>query len=152
MKLNTIILFLFLGISSIGQNTFRAVVRDKSTNENLIGAIAQLKGTTNGTSSDKTGELLLTNIPDSVQIITFSLIGYVSNSDTVTFPFTQQRIILLYGKFQESSIFPILSTMRSTGSNKTEDFVNCQNKAIHEAAATDALRKIIAWASEIASP
>mgnify|MGYP001593701847 CR=1 FL=1 len=137
MKLNIIILFLLFGINSKAQNIYKVIVRDKSTNGIIIGAVAQLNGTTNGASSDKNGELILTNIPDSVQIIVFSLIGYLNHNDTVTFPSDEQHTILLEpdGKEMEEVIVEGTRSNKSIEDNPTR--VEVLNEEIDEASSMD---------------
>ncbi len=128
MKFNIFTLFLIFGINSIAQNSYRAIIRDKSTNESIVGAIAQLKGTTNGTSSDRNGEILLTRIPDSVQVIIISLIGYTSYSDTVFFPFNEHRKILLE---PESKVIEEI-IVEGTRSNKSIDDIPTRVEVLNE--------------------
>lgn len=137
MKLNIIILFLLFGINGIAQNTYKAIVKDKSTNENIIGAIAQLKGSTNGASSNINGEIVLINIPDSIQVITISLIGYLSYDDTVMFPFDEQRIILLEpeSKAMDEVIVEGTRSNKSIEDNPTR--VEVLNEEIDEASSMD---------------
>jgi outer membrane receptor for ferrienterochelin and colicins len=44
-----------LGIAQ-AQNTFKAILKDSTTKERLIGATAAIKGTSNGASSNTNGE------------------------------------------------------------------------------------------------
>ncbi len=137
MKLNIFTLFLFIGINSVAQNSYRAIIRDKSTNENIVGAIAQLKGTNNGTSSDRNGEILLTSIPDSIQVIVISVIGYAPFSDTIFFPFNEQRKIFLEpeSKAMDEVIVEGTRSNKSIEDNPTR--VEVLNEEIDEASTMD---------------
>jgi len=127
-KLKILILFLLCGISALAQNSYRALIRDKLTNENLVGAIAQLKGTTNGAASNANGEVLLTNIPDSLQVINISLLGYQSYNDTVIFPYAEQRIILL--EPESKGIDEVI--VEGTRSNKSIDNIPTRVEVLTE--------------------
>lgn len=67
------LLFVSFGFS---QNTLTAIVKDKETKVPLLGASANLLGTTIGTITDKDGYLELNNIPDGNQVIVFRFMGY----------------------------------------------------------------------------
>jgi len=95
MKLNIFTLFLLFGINSVAQNTYRAIIRDKTTNENLVGAVVKLQGTQNATTTDRNGEVQLNNIPDSVQVIVITILGYETFNDTVSFPANDKRIVYM---------------------------------------------------------
>jgi outer membrane receptor for ferrienterochelin and colicins len=93
------IIVLIMALLSTGiayaQNTYKAIIKDAKTNETLIGATASLQGTTIGASSDTTGLVTLTKIPDGKQVLRFSYVGYETRLDTLTFPLTQTRPMLI---------------------------------------------------------
>jgi len=95
MKTKLFILFCLFAHHTYSQNSYRAIIKDKTTNEIIIGAIAQLKNSTNGVASDEKGELVLNNIPDSIQVIEISFIGYTTFYDTLYFPSNEQHVIIL---------------------------------------------------------
>jgi outer membrane receptor for ferrienterochelin and colicins len=84
---------LIVGIAQ-AQNTFKAILKDSTTKERLIGATAAIKGTPNGASSNTTGEVTIDNIPDGEQTLVFSYIGYEPLERTFTFPVTNQPVII----------------------------------------------------------
>ncbi|RZL20387.1 MAG: TonB-dependent receptor [Pedobacter sp.] len=69
-----------------GQNTFTTTLRDAESKEVLVGATAQVKGTTIGASADLNGKLTINNIPDGNQTITFRYVGYDNISIAYVFP------------------------------------------------------------------
>ena len=77
-------IFFFL-FPAHSQNTFTAIVRDSLTHETLIGVSAVVDGTLNGTNSDASGKVMLTNIPDGTSTISFSMIGF--QKKTISFQF-----------------------------------------------------------------
>lgn len=82
-----IILFLFITTTAWSQNRFQAIVKDSLSGEALISVTAILQKAPNiGASSDIDGNLVITNIPNGVQIIRFSYIGYNNKSLTFSFP------------------------------------------------------------------
>lgn len=63
MKTFFISLFLLGTISGAAQNILKARLIDEETKEPLIGASAQVKGTSIGASADENGMLEIQNIP-----------------------------------------------------------------------------------------
>lgn len=93
-----LLLFTAFNIHSVfSQNTFKAILKDSTMTENLIGATAVMKGTTNGGSSNANGEVTISNIPDGEITIVFSYIGYKTSEQKFTFPLSSnlQLTILL---------------------------------------------------------
>jgi len=86
---------LFYTAVAHSQNTFKAVIKDAGTNQPLAGATALLQGTATGAAADTAGLISLTNIPNGKQLITFSYIGYLPRTDTLTFPITQAQPMLI---------------------------------------------------------
>jgi outer membrane receptor for ferrienterochelin and colicins len=128
MKNVLFIAFLIIAQFSFGQNTYKAIIKDRSNNEPLIGAVARLIGTENGTSSDIKGEIRLTNIPDSTQVILISLIGYKEYADTIVLPLTETRTILLEPVGQEMSEVIV----EGTRSNKSIDDIPTRTEVLNE--------------------
>lgn len=80
-------LFFLFSINFLySQNTFKAVIKDSITNETIVGVTAVVKGTTNGTSSDSKGEIIISNIPNGEVIIVFTSVGYKKLENKFTFP------------------------------------------------------------------
>ncbi|GAB2701155.1 hypothetical protein GCM10027037_27810 [Mucilaginibacter koreensis] len=78
------------------QHTFKAIVKDNSTRQPLIGATALLQGTTQGAVADTSGLLILKTVPDGRQVIQFRYVGYISHTDTLTFPLTSTAPVIIY--------------------------------------------------------
>jgi len=114
----SILLLLTMLYSSIllGQNSFRAIVKDGETREVLFGVNAIIKGTTNGASSEQNGFLEITNIPNGTQTIIFSFIGYEKQIKTYQFPLAQNEPveILLSQSEDEHLEEVIISSTRSS--------------------------------------
>jgi len=113
-------IFLLLAILytslSLGQNTFKAIIKDSKSKETLIGASAIIQGTTNGASADENGLLEINNIPNGKQTITFSYIGYQEKTDTFNFPLSQTEPleILLSSRESDELEEVIISSTRSS--------------------------------------
>jgi len=71
-----------------GQNTFRAVIKDQDTKENLAGARILIKSINKGGISDVDGYVRIDNIPDGKYVIEFRYIYYETKKDTFVFPLT----------------------------------------------------------------
>lgn len=78
------------------QNTFKAIVKDEKSKEILIGVNAVLNQTTNGASSDENGIITISNIPNGVQHITFSYLGYESETKSFSFPLSSTASVEIF--------------------------------------------------------
>lgn len=96
MKAIIIVLFSALIANAYCQNTFRAYIKDASTNEPLTGATGVLQNTTIGASAGLNGYIEIKNIPDGKQTIVYSFIGYEQKSDTVIFPLSQSDALTIF--------------------------------------------------------
>ncbi|QJD97670.1 TonB-dependent receptor [Mucilaginibacter robiniae] len=110
------LLYTAIGFS---QNTLKSIIKDGKTGETLMGATALLQGTTNGAAADTAGCILLTNIPDGVQIIEFRYMGYENKRDTLTFPLDNAEPLLIQlqatGKGEGEELTGVtISAMRSS--------------------------------------
>ncbi|WP_374950907.1 TonB-dependent receptor domain-containing protein [Mucilaginibacter sp.] len=94
-KLFVLLTALLFAHAAYSQNTFKAVVKDAKTNLPLIGATAQLQGTTIGAAADTTGFITLVSIPNGKQVITYKYVGYQSRTDTLTFPLASPLPLLI---------------------------------------------------------
>lgn len=91
-----IIIMLFSIAKTYGQNTLTAKILDAETNETLIGATAQIEGTTNGASANENGIIILKNIPNGIQKIKFNYIGMETKIDSFTFPMPTNDTLIVY--------------------------------------------------------
>ncbi|GEO07354.1 TonB-dependent receptor [Adhaeribacter aerolatus] len=98
-----------------GQNTLTAYIKDAETQAPLIGAIAIIQNVANGATSDVSGKIIINNIPDGLQTIRFSYVGYTENKQAILFPriTTDPITILLEEDEAELEAVEITST-RST--------------------------------------
>jgi outer membrane receptor for ferrienterochelin and colicins len=116
MKKLILLLIATLNIATVfSQNTLKAVIKDSETKESLINASAFVQGTNNGASADINGLVEIRNIPDGLQIIIFSFVGYEQQADTFNFPLTQSEPfeILLTSQPDETEDVIITSTRSS---------------------------------------
>lgn len=86
MRIIGIIISVFLSSLAYGQNTFKAIIKDKESLEVLPGTSAIIKNTTLGASSNEAGLLQIENVPDGEQIIEISFVGYEKQIITFIFP------------------------------------------------------------------
>lgn len=90
IKLIALAIITLLAQSICAQNIFKAIVKDGDTKEILVGVNAVLNKTANGASSDENGIITISNIPDGKQHITFSYLGYESETKSYTFLYLLQ--------------------------------------------------------------
>lgn len=99
------------------QNTFKAIVKDEKSKEILIGVNAVLNQTTNGASSDENGIITISNIPNGVQHITFSYLGYESETKSFSFPLSSTASVEIFLEQDEETLEEvIISSTRGTRS------------------------------------
>jgi outer membrane receptor for ferrienterochelin and colicins len=80
------ILFFFSYCYSTAQNKYQAIVKDKKTNETLIGVSAFIRSLKIGSATDANGKVEINNIPNGTYELVFSFIGYKSHEVEITFP------------------------------------------------------------------
>lgn len=68
------------------QNTIKAVLKNRDTNDMLIGVTAVIQNTNLGGITDENGFLEITNIPDGQQSILFTAIGFETKTEQFIFP------------------------------------------------------------------
>ncbi|GAA4310989.1 TonB-dependent receptor [Mucilaginibacter gynuensis] len=103
--------------AAYSQNTFKAIIKDAETGEKLTGATAQLQGSDKGASTDTSGMLTLVNIPNGLQIIQFSFVGYATRIDTLTFPLVQTTPLIIQLNAEGETLTEV--TIGATRSSRT---------------------------------
>jgi outer membrane receptor for ferrienterochelin and colicins len=106
-------LLLFFPLFTNAQNTFKAIVKDSSTQELLIGSSVVIKGTSIGSNTDLNGRTEIKNIPDGKHTIVISYIGYENLELTFNFPLAdslKEQTIYLKSKGEELEEVIVTST------------------------------------------
>jgi outer membrane receptor for ferrienterochelin and colicins len=119
---------LFLAAKSYSQNSYTVTVRDRLSNEALVGAIARVRETQIAGAADTTGKIILNDIPDSLQIISYTFVGYKEFTDTLKFPLTEARTVLLdhEGEAMDEII------VEATRSNRSIDNIPTRTEVLTE--------------------
>lgn len=138
-KYNLTLIIIILSLVVRGQNIFKAIVKDSLTREPLTGVNAILKGTMIGSSSDVSGNIQLTDIPDGKQVIIFSFIGYRQRQDTLTFPLSDSLLIniLLSSNSEELSEIIVEGTRSNRSIENIPTRVEVLTEEIDEASTMD---------------
>jgi outer membrane receptor for ferrienterochelin and colicins len=97
------------------QNTFKAVIKDKDTKENLVSVTADIKKLNLGAASDTNGILNIHNIPNGTYEIVFSSIGYEKKEMEFSFPMAAQPVEILMEK-ESGELSNIIVTTTRTNS------------------------------------
>lgn len=115
----TLLAVLCFAATAHAQNIFKAIIQDGKTGETLMGASANLVGTHKGATANSDGLLILTGIPDGVQIIQFRYMGYQARQDTLRFPLsnTESLLIQLFHADQGEALEQV--TIAATRSSRT---------------------------------
>ena len=119
------------------QNTFKAILKDDSTQELLFGATAVVKGTDNGGSSNTNGELYINNIADGEQTIVFTYVGYKKLELKYAFPLTEMQIVLLESNAEELGAVIVEGTRSNKSIDNTPTRVEVLTEEIDEASTMD---------------
>ncbi|WP_375191119.1 TonB-dependent receptor plug domain-containing protein [Chryseobacterium sp.] len=116
-KILIVSFFMALNLCVYAQNTLTAVVKSSGTKEPLIGVTASIKGTSIGATSNENGQITLFNIPNGLQEIHFSYIGFNERIDTLEFPLKDTSVIeILLKESSEELDEIVISSTRSTRS------------------------------------
>ena len=109
--------FMTLNLCVFAQNTFNAVVRNSENKNPLIGVTASIKGTSLAATSNENGQIIIVNVPDGVQEIHFSYVGFYERIDTLEFPLKDTSVIeILLKENSEELDEVVISSTRSTRS------------------------------------
>jgi iron complex outermembrane receptor protein len=96
------------------QNTFKAVIND-ADNKPLQGAVVSLQGTGMAATSDTLGYVTMHNIPNGRQVLKYQYTGYVTRFDTLIFPLSDSKLIIITLDAAEAELDEVVVTAtRST--------------------------------------
>lgn len=109
--------FMTLNLCVFAQNTLNAVIRNSENKNLLIGVTASIKGTSLAATSNENGLIIIENIPNGIQEIHFSYIGFNDYIDTLEFPLADNSPIeILLKESSEELEEVVISSTRSTRS------------------------------------
>jgi outer membrane receptor for ferrienterochelin and colicins len=108
--------FCICNINVYAQNTIRAIVTDSLTHEKLAGVVIVLHGTTTSAESDSIGNAYLSGLPDGIQAIDVSYIGYQKKSVTIQMPQMNGQSIKINLLQDQSELEEVLVTSNRTNS------------------------------------
>ena len=101
------------------QNIYKTTIKNKNSNEYLVGVTAIVKGTNIATNSDSLGQIILTNIPNGKQTIVFSYVGFEAIEKTYIFPINDslQNAIIYFTENEENELEEVI--VQSTRTSRT---------------------------------
>ncbi len=109
--------FMTLNLCVFAQNTLNAIIRNSENKAPIIGVTAFIKGTSLAATSNENGLIIIANIPDGIQEIHFSYIGFNDYIDTLEFPLADNSPIeILLKESSEELEEVVISSTRSTRS------------------------------------
>jgi outer membrane receptor for ferrienterochelin and colicins len=109
--------FMTLNLCVFAQNNLNAVIRNSENKDPLIGVTASIKGTSLAATSNENGQIIIVNVPDGVQEIHFSYVGFNERIDTLEFPLKDTSVIeILLKESSEELEEVVISSTRSTRS------------------------------------
>ncbi len=98
------------------QNSFKAIIKDSATRENLTGVSAYINKLKIGASSDSGGLLSINNIPKGEYKIVFSSIGYQEKEIEFSFPLSQQQPVEILLQKETGELNDIIVSTTRTNS------------------------------------
>jgi len=85
-RIRLVFFLLWFSTASFGQSTITLIVRDSASKDVLPGVLAVIKSTSQSASSDFNGVVVLKDVPDGLLEVAFSLLGYSSTTQFISFP------------------------------------------------------------------
>ena len=116
-RLITILAFIPFCVNA--QNNFKAVIKDSESKEKLIGVTAYINELKIGATSDTSGTLTISNIPNENYKIAFSYLGYEKMEMDFTFPLTSTQPIEILLKNESEELGEVV--VSATRSSRTID-------------------------------
>jgi iron complex outermembrane receptor protein len=113
-KIYLLVLAALAVIPAFSQNSLRVQIKDKETDELLVGAVALVQGTTNGSTAGNNGIAELKNIPNGKQVIVFKHLGYKPLADTLRFPLADSSLRVINLKPDAENLDEIVVTSTRT--------------------------------------
>ena len=104
---------------AFSQNTFKAYLKDDETKELLIGATAYVFGTSNGSTANEEGLVVVNNITDGKNILVFRYVGYKEKTDILYFPLAVADIQTIYLQREAGELEEVV--VSATRSSRTID-------------------------------
>jgi len=110
------IMALLICTNITAQNSFKATVKENNTKQNLIDVTVLLKGTNTATKSDSLGQIVLRNIPNGMQTIVFSYIGFEKIVKAYIFPINDslQNEIIYFEKGEDELNEVVVQSTRTS--------------------------------------
>lgn len=99
------------------QNTLKAILVNAKTNQPIVGVTVNLQGTTITAITDTMGMAMLTNIPNGKQVFTYRCIGYVTQRDSLQFPFYESAARQVFLTAEENELNEVI--VSATRSSRT---------------------------------
>ncbi|MCG9791262.1 TonB-dependent receptor [Flavobacterium algicola] len=118
MKKNILLFAILCNITALfAQNSFKATVKNKETNQILIGVTAAVKDSNIGGITDASGNIELTNIPDGQQTLIFTYVGYEPYVGVIDFPRKSNDALIIFLESEGEELDDVVIT--STRSSRT---------------------------------
>jgi len=114
------IFYLIISSNIFPQNIFKAIIKEKESNQPLPGVNAVVIGTTIGASTNEGGYVEIKNIPSGLQKIIFSLIGYEKVTLELFFPLVEEKVYEIY-MMEEAEEFEEISVTSTRTSRLIDD-------------------------------
>ena len=118
MKKLLIIISLLLSTAAMGQNTFKAVVRDITTQKALPHATIKIPDLKITSTADSAGNVNIMNIPNGKFEIEVSFVGYSDQENNYTFPLAKQdTVFTLYLEAKGNELDAVVVQSTRTNEN-----------------------------------
>jgi iron complex outermembrane receptor protein len=84
---------LFCGLVANAQHVLKIKVIDAETHQPLYGANASVQGTSVGATANEEGVISLGDVPDGIQVILVSYMGFATQQLSMEFPLAEEKLI-----------------------------------------------------------
>src|ERR1035437_1931248 len=111
-----LLITMLMALLANAQNTFKAIIKDSETKEKLFGATAYIKELKLSKSTDSTGTLIISGIPNGKFQIVFLYVGYEKKEINFSFPLIQQQPIEILLKNESRELAEVVVTSTRTHS------------------------------------
>ncbi|MBS1611011.1 MAG: carboxypeptidase-like regulatory domain-containing protein, partial [Bacteroidetes bacterium] len=115
-KLFSIVFFLLVSALLFAQNKLVITVTDSTGQEKLQGVSIAIVKTKKGGTTDSSGRLILNNIPNGKQAISFSIIGYKAKTVDFVFPLDNPEVTIIMEKAEEEKMEEVIVSSSRTES------------------------------------
>lgn len=115
MKMKSLLIaaLLLLSVNIFAQHNLTCIVKDAESKDLLQGVSAKIEKTSKATASDNGGNIIFKNLAAGKISITFSYVGYIAQTVSITIPVSDSAVIIYLQKEEKKEEEVIVSSSRT---------------------------------------